>query len=338
MSFNPIRAWNRFWFAPVSAKPLGAFRILFGLIAIFNVAMMFIDTDYWLTDLGVIQRGEAHELGGPLRHSILYYLRDPVSVRVVLWCTVASAVGLTLGWHTRIMSVIFYVLMLSIHQRNIANASGADVLLMCNAFYLMLAPCGAAYSLDARRARKRRGGTEADPLIAPWAQRLIQIQIAILYLTTAIWKTTGSNWITGTAIHFVLCNREVGRWDFSFLAGYPLLINIATYSGLAIEFALAFLLWFKAARPLVMLLGISLHFGIMFLVNIPVFGELSVAMYLTFLTSGEWETLTQRFNPLGWLAGLSSWAKSKMTFRLPARQPIGSVATSETVNLPAASA
>ena len=29
---NPIRAWNRFWFAPVSARPLGAFRVVFGLL------------------------------------------------------------------------------------------------------------------------------------------------------------------------------------------------------------------------------------------------------------------------------------------------------------------
>ena len=34
----------------------------------------------------------------------------------------------------------------------VTTASGADVLLMLMAFYLMLSPCGAAYSLDARRA------------------------------------------------------------------------------------------------------------------------------------------------------------------------------------------
>ena len=24
---NPLRAWNTFWFRPVSARPLGAFRV-----------------------------------------------------------------------------------------------------------------------------------------------------------------------------------------------------------------------------------------------------------------------------------------------------------------------
>ena len=35
---NPLRAWNIFWFGPISARPLGAFRIAFGVIALANLA------------------------------------------------------------------------------------------------------------------------------------------------------------------------------------------------------------------------------------------------------------------------------------------------------------
>ena len=35
---SPIRAWNQFWFRPVSARPLGAMRILFGLIVLPAIA------------------------------------------------------------------------------------------------------------------------------------------------------------------------------------------------------------------------------------------------------------------------------------------------------------
>ena len=298
MIAHPIKAWNRFWFAPISAKPLGAFRILFGLIAIFNILLLFIDTDYWLTNLGLFQGTEAREMAGPLRPSILHWLQDPISVRVVLFSTLGVAVGVTLGWHTRIMSLLLYFGMLMIHHRNISTASGADVLVLVTSFYMMLCPSGAAYSLDARRARKRRGGTLADPIIIPWAQRLIQIQLCIVYMSTAIFKTHGASWLNGTALHFVLCNREIGRFDFSALAAYPILVNIMTYSGLAIEFCLAFLLWSKAARPLVILAGIALHAGILLVINIPVFGELATATYLVFLTSSEWEWLRARCNPI----------------------------------------
>ncbi len=315
--FHPLKVWNRFWFAPVSAKPLGAFRILFGLIAVFNILLLFVDTDYWFSNRGILQGSEARELAGPYRLSLLHWFQDPTSVRVALVSTMAAAVGLALGWHTRIMSILFYLGMLSIHHRNIATASGADVLVMVTAFYLMLSPCGAAYSLDALRARKKRGGTLADALIIPWAQRLLQIQVCILYMTTSLFKAGGASWLNGTALHFVLCNREVGRIDFSALAAYPLLVNVMTYCGLATEFCLAFLLWSKAARPWVIPAGLALHGGILFVVNIPVFGELTTALYLVFLTSAEWETLRTRFNPLGALRRLFSWTKLRPAYRRP---------------------
>ena len=88
------------------------------------------------------------------------------------------------------MSILFYLGMLAIHNRNLASASGADVLLMIFAFNLMLCPCGAAYSVDAWLESRRRG-TPAEPLIVPWAQRLIQIQISVIYTFAAVLKIGG---------------------------------------------------------------------------------------------------------------------------------------------------
>ena len=92
--------------------------------------------------------------------------------------------------------------MLSIHNRNLVSASGADVLLMTFGFNLMLSPCGAAYSVDSwLKSRKR--GTIAEALILPWSLRLIQIQICIVYTMAAILKTGGNLWLNGTATN---CN------------------------------------------------------------------------------------------------------------------------------------
>lgn len=299
MTPNPLRAVGRYFFAPVSARPLGAFRVVYGALAVFNLLMLLgFDTDYWLTDRGIFRGAEARAIAGPLRPSPLQWVQDPVTVRVVLVGTLAAAVGLTLGWRTRLMGVLYYLGLLSIHHRNVATASGADVLMMVLAFYLMLSPCGAAYSLDARRARRLRGGTEAEPIIVPWAQRLIQVQIGILYMVTSVLKANGATWLGGTALHYVLCNKEVGRFDLSALTEYPILVNLLTFGGLAVEFALAFGLWSRAARPWVIPLGLGLHAGIFFVVNIPLFGELSTAGYLVFLSSAEWQGLRSRSHAL----------------------------------------
>jgi hypothetical protein len=320
-----LRPWNRFWFAPIDARPLGAFRIAYGLLAICNLLFLTVDFDYWLTGLGLLQGEEALQVAGPMRLSILHWLRDPISARILWGLTMAFAVGLTLGWRTRLMSILFYISMLSIHHRNLLTASGADSLLMCMAFYLMFSPCGAAYSLDARREAKKRGFAPAEPLIVPWAQRLIQIQVACVYMVTGILKANGASWLDGTAMHYVLTNPQVGRFDLSGLAAYPILVNILSYGGLAVELSLAFLLWVKPARPWVILAGLMLHFGILFVVNIPIFGELTTAGYLVFLTPPEWDWLGRRLDLVGWLGRLKSRALAS-TYRLPAANPLGAAA------------
>ena len=296
---SPSRAWNRFWFSPISARPLGAFRVVFGVVALANLALLAFDLNYWFTDHGMLVGTEAIEVAGPFRLSPLQWAHDPMSVRIFFGATSVVCVLLTLGWRTRVMGILFYLAMLSIHHRNILTNSGADTLLLLLAFYLMLSPCGAAYSLDARRAARRRG-TVAESLIVPWAQRLIQLQICLIYFDTAVLKCNGSTWLGGTALHYVLNNTEVGRFSLYPLTQYPLAVNLLTLGALLIEFGLAFLIWFRATRSAMLCAGVALHFGILLTVNIPIFGELMVASYLTFLPPDELDILIRTLDPRSW--------------------------------------
>jgi hypothetical protein len=296
---NPLRAWNTFWFQPISARPLGAFRIVVGILTLAQLGFLSVDLDYWLTDRGLLQGAEARELAGPLRPSPLQWVQDPASVRTFFAATAVVATLVTFGWHTRVMSVLLYLAILAILHRNIPTNCGPDNLLLIMVFYLMLSPCGAAYSLDARRVARRRG-TEAEPLILPWAQRLIQLQLCMIYFNTSILKCNGSTWLGGTALHFVFNNNELRQFDLSFLTAYPILINVMTYVALAVEFALAFLLWFRPTRRWIAVLGVLLHGGVLMMVNVPLFGELMTASYLTFLAPDELASLLRAFNPRHW--------------------------------------
>src|SRR4051812_8644434 len=297
---RPLRVWNQFWFSPVSARPLGAFRVVFGLVALANLGFLYFDLDYWFTDRGLLVGGEAREVAGALRFSPLQWFHDPTSVRVAFAAAAVVCVLLTIGWRTRGMGVLFYLLMLSIHHGNILTNSGADTVLLILSFYLMLSPCGSAYSLDARRAARRRG-TVAEPLIIPWAQRLIQLHISFIYFNTAVLKCNGASWLNGTALHYVLNNTEVGRFRLEFLTQSPVAINLLTYGAILLEFVLAFFLWFRATRFAAICAGLALHGGILLMVNIPIFGELMIATYLTFLAPDELDSLLRAIDPRSWL-------------------------------------
>jgi hypothetical protein len=314
-----LRVWNAFWFGPISARPLAAFRIVFGLVALLNLGLLSLEVDYWFTDAGLLQGTESLQAAGPLRQSLLHYVQDPASVHVFFAAMAAVIVLFTVGWHTRLMSVLLYLGMVSIHHRNISSTNGADVLLVILAFYLMLSPCGAAYSFDARR-RARKRGTLAEPLIIPWAQRLIQLQLALIYLNTGMLKAAGASWQSGTALHYVLCNAEMRRFDLTWMTQYPLLINVLTYGGMLTEIAMPFLLWSRKTRPWAILGGLALHGGILFTVNIPIFGELMTACYLTFLGPDELDALLRALNPGTWWARLRSATRREAE---PASLPAG---------------
>jgi hypothetical protein len=296
---NPFRAWRAFWFAPISARPLGLFRIVIGVCMIYQLALLSVDLDFWFTDQGVLQGTEARELAGPWRPSPLQYIQDPLSVRAFFVATVAVAVLFTIGWRTRLVSCLLFFMNLSIHHRNIPTNCGPDNLLLLMLFYLMLAPSGAAYSLDARR-RARRRDAPAEPLIVPWAQRLIQLQLCLIYFDTAVLKCNGSTWLGGTAMHFVFQNHEVGRLDWSWFCQYPLLISVMTHVALFTEFLLAVLLWFKPTRPWMIAAGLLLHGGILLVINVPIFGEVMTACYLTFMTPAELDSVACALNLRRW--------------------------------------
>jgi hypothetical protein len=300
---NPIGAWNRFFFGLVSPRPLAVFRIVYGLLLMIYLALMTGEFDHWYTGAGLLQGSEAREAAAPLRFSPLHYFQDPITPRLVLGATFAAALGLTLGWRTRLMSIVLYLGLLSLYHRNVSSNGGPDAVPMILAFYMMLCPSGAAYSLDARREARRRG-TVAEPVIAPWGQRLLQMQLCLIYFHSCVIKCGGASWMDGTATHYVLFNREFNQFDLGWLAGYPLVVNLMTHGALLIEFALAFWLWFRPTRRWAILGGILLHAGIRPVLNIPGFGAVMCATYLTFLDADELAALLRVLDPRAWLARL----------------------------------
>ena len=65
------------------------------------------------------------------------------------------------------------------------------------------------------------------------------------------------------------------------------LVNIATYGTLAVELALAFLVWVPRLRLYCLAAGVLMHLGIEYGMNIPLFSALMIAGYFPFLTQRD---------------------------------------------------
>lgn len=93
-------------------------------------------------------------ISGNEAFSALLWSDSTVWFEIVYAVALLSAALLMLGWHTRAMSVLFMVGVLSLQNRSIFLGDGGDNVVHLMAIYLVPTRCGQVWSLDARRAAR----------------------------------------------------------------------------------------------------------------------------------------------------------------------------------------
>jgi hypothetical protein len=248
---------------------MAALRIAVGLLTIGWTLSLLPDAEAFLGSSG-LQHGLPHYDSG----AWAVQLGRPYLVLSVL---LAAAVALTLGWRTRVAGVVVAVLLLVVQRRDPWVLNSGDLLLRELAFFVMLMPAGETWSLDARRR-----GTERQR--APWALRLVQLQVSALYLFSVWAKVRGVDWNNGTAVGIALQLEDLQRFTLPAALSTSLLVSaVLTYSSLLVEAGLAVCLWLPRLRYPAMLAGIGLHMGIEASLLIGWFSLAVVSSYLAFV-------------------------------------------------------
>jgi hypothetical protein len=275
------QAWRRFWFQPEPTSTLALVRIAFGLVAMAWTVALLPGFSAWFGDDGILPRHPAPAGGtwGPL--DLLAGGGATTAALVVL--LVASAC-LVVGYRTRAAALLVFLGLLAFERRDPFVFDSGDALLRIVALYLALAPAGASLSLD--RRRRARDGFWEFPARAPWALRLMQVQLSVLYLATVWTKLRGTTWNDGTAVSYALRVGDLERLPLPhFVTDSLLVANLMTYGTLAIELAIGVLVWNRRARPWVLGLGVALHLGIDYSMRVGFFTLAMLVLYLAFVPS-----------------------------------------------------
>ncbi len=282
------RDWNQFWFAPIASVPLGLFRLVFGALVLTSGLLLFPDRAVWFSERGLFPLKAMHLYNvfwfAP-RLALLQHVQDERLLTLFFLIFLCGALCLLLGLWTRAAALVVFLGLNALHARDGAILNAGDALMRAMSFYLLLAPAGAACSLDRLRRLLRGREPEVPPTVVAWPVRLMQIQVVLVYLCTALSKISGALWQNGTAIYYPLHLTQMRRFPLPWVDGDHLwLINLLTHGTVVIEFALATLLWVPRLRLYVLAAGVLLHLGIEYSLNVPLFSFLMITSYLLFLT------------------------------------------------------
>ena len=174
-------AWDRFLFEPESPSPMVLVRIAWGIASAIWAITLIPDIDPFLTK-GALRYTQARQPGSWNPLDWIGWTRAPMAVCLLL---LVAAIATTVGYRTRLSSAVAVLSMLALQRTNITVFNSGDLVLRQIGIAMALAPTGLLLSLDARRARRQHAteaGPEGDgpapPRRAPWATRMLQLQIA----------------------------------------------------------------------------------------------------------------------------------------------------------------
>ncbi len=283
--------WNRFWFTPEAPHTLAMIRILGGAMLLYTHLvwtldlMAFVGPNSWITsDVSIqIQR----DMGNLTAWSFLWYIESPTVLWTVHLFALVVFAMLTCGLFTRVTSVLAFVLTLSYCHRLNGALFGLDQVNAMLSMYLMLAPCGAVYSIDRWLKLRRSPAAKHDDLRAlatNVAIRLIQLHLCVIYLFGGIGKMRGELWWDGNATWFAVANLEYQSLDMTWMVHYPWLIALLTHVTVFWETFYCALVWPRATRPIALLLAVFVHGGICLFLGMITFGSAMLIVNLSFVS------------------------------------------------------
>jgi hypothetical protein len=269
----------QYWLGSIDSRPFAAFRIVFSLLLLKDAFYHLFLAKWFYSDSGIIPRVALFD---GLVRAPRFSLMDAIGQEwlavgfFLLW--IGVLICLMLGYRTRLMAVLNYIIILSVHERNGYILTGADTALRVFSFWMMFAPIAQHYSLDALRRK-----SPPEPAFALPA-RLLQWQLIIIYVTTLYLKLLEPIWLNGDALFYVLQLDSILLLPGEILRQAPLsLLRLLTHFTLGAEIAIPLLLIFPLRRwfiALAFILALMLHGGIGLTLAIP---DFSLVMLIAFI-------------------------------------------------------
>ncbi len=270
-------------------RSLALFRMALAILLLADLGMRARGLRLLFTDDGLLPRSVLRTIRGP-EYLSLHALGGSAAFEAALFALAAvAALALLVGWGTRLATFASWALLLSLHNRNPLLQNGGDHLLRLLLFWAMFLPLNARASVD----RAHDPGLRRDGPVSGVAWLGLAIQACVVYLSCAAFK--GPLWREGNAVTYLLRTEYFTLPAGVALLEWPRLLRLLTWTTLALEWGVSFLLLVPVLRGRLRLLGVaalaSMHLAFVACLRIGLFPLISIASVLPFLPPLFWEAL-----------------------------------------------
>jgi hypothetical protein len=287
-----FQGWTRFWFSPVDPVGLHGLRFLAGLLflawllpAAGNVENYF-GPQGWFDKEAAAEASRLPDSPPQLQSWSILELAgsDSRALRAVYWSSIGVLALFTLGIFPRVTAVLTWAVVTSF-TANPALDLDAYALFHILALYLMV-----GYLLLGRNGRRVPG------VGANVALRLLQVHLAVVFVTSGLHKLQFGEWWAGVALWYPLhppfqttpASARLHASDAEFYLG---MLSVAAYLAMAWQLGFPFFAWRRRWRPVLVGGALVGWLATALLFRLPLLGPALFIASLSYLLPDEWRWL-----------------------------------------------
>ncbi|HUG18126.1 MAG TPA: HTTM domain-containing protein [Planctomycetaceae bacterium] len=271
-------AIDRFFMSPGDLRILNLIRPLFGTLLLINLLMLWPDRHMFYGPGSTISQ-EYYESLTRNSWSMFHLLPwSSVSVDLYLGVLIGSLLLLICGIWSRLAALVVFVLLTGLYNGNSMIFDGEDTVFRLFAFFMIFVPGPKSVRETASEQRAETGS--AWPV---WPLRMFQLQMCLMYYCCALQKMKGEPWTDGTALYYVFRLYDFYRVPMpDFMTENLFFIKLLSWSVIAIELSVPFLIWFKETRLPTLVFVLVFHVILDLSLNLFLFHWIMIAGWLSF--------------------------------------------------------
>jgi hypothetical protein len=241
-----------------------------------------------------------------MRHgfSVYAWSASPLWFEVVYHLSILVALAWFLGYRTRLLTPVLYVLWSSLHQRFLVLWDGGDNAMQLTLIFGCFADLSARFSIDEQRraaAPVRPWQRDLGAMLHNGAMLAIAVQLALVYGVAGLTKVQGESWRNGTALYYALRAGEFawpGKSEHIYHSAT--LLTALAYATVAFQVSFPFLLFLgRRLRVVALVSGLFFHLGIASFMGLITFAGFLVAIDLSLLADEEYAAFARALRAVG---------------------------------------